>query len=114
MKQEELKRLRRAYQYQKMAIQALLPDKTAKHLEIITNELKSMILEGVADCLSGTRNGNETQKYSSQGWTTSKKEESGSLSQEAKETKPDKFSVQPEKKVPIEKHSNQVKKISIQ
>lgn len=132
MKQEEIKRLRKAYQYQKLAVQSLLPEKTVKHLEVITNEIKTMILEGVADCLSGTITGNETQKYSSQGWSTAEKEEpaakikkettqhkilpqeAASLSQEAEGTKPDKFPVQPEQNIQNERHSDKVRKISIQ
>lgn len=132
MKQEELERFKKAYQYQKLAIQALLPEKTVKHLEIIRNEMKTMLLEGVADCLSGTITGKETQKYSSKGWSTAEKEkssakikkettqdktlpqEAASLSQEAKKTKPDKFPVQPEKNIQNERQSDKIRKISIQ
>ena len=45
MNKTMIKRLKTAGEYQKKAILALLPERTAGHLDVIGNEMKQMVAE---------------------------------------------------------------------
>jgi hypothetical protein len=51
MNKETISRLRKAAKYEKMAIQALFPERAAKHMEVIEKELRSMFMEMVVDVI---------------------------------------------------------------
>lgn len=53
MDREVFHRLKTAADYQKKAIRALLPEKMEKHLDVIENEIKSMVLEAAAELVKG-------------------------------------------------------------
>jgi hypothetical protein len=51
MNRETISRLRKAGEYEKMAIKALFPEKAAKHIEVIEKELHAMVMEMVVDAI---------------------------------------------------------------
>lgn len=51
MNQETLNRLREAKRYEIMAIKALFPEKTSKHIDIIEKEVKAIMREFVIDII---------------------------------------------------------------
>lgn len=51
MSKEIVNRLIKAGKYEKMAIHALLPERAAKHMEVIEKELRTMFMEAVADVI---------------------------------------------------------------
>ena len=64
MDREMMQRLKTAGEYQKKAIRALFPEKMAKHLDVIENELKWMAAEALAELVKehGTKCG-DTEEY---------------------------------------------------
>ena len=46
---EFIKRLKEAAGYQRQAVKCLLPESMGKHLDVIGNELKMMIIEAAVD-----------------------------------------------------------------
>ena len=54
MNKTMIKRLKKAGEYQKKAILALLPERTAGHLDVIGNEMKQMVAEMLPEMLPGS------------------------------------------------------------
>lgn len=64
MNKEMLYRMKKAGEYQKMAIRALFPEKVGGHLDVIEKEIKMMAAELAADVVRECRKNNtcdETQ-----------------------------------------------------
>ena len=51
MNKEMIQRMKIAGEYQKKAIHALFPEEMGKHLDVIENELKMMVMEAAAELL---------------------------------------------------------------
>lgn len=81
MNQDNLKRVKEAYKYQKLAFRALLPESMAGHMDVIEKELKAMLIEGAGCVLEKGRSENHNNRYSSKGWSTDGKNEEQSQSQ---------------------------------
>lgn len=57
------KRIMEAKKYQKMAIQALIPEEQKQHMECIEKEMKTMLVNGVLDLLIETGTMERVMKY---------------------------------------------------
>lgn len=57
------KRIMEAKKYQKMAIQALIPEEQKQHMECIEKEMKTMLVNGVLDLLVETGTMERVMKY---------------------------------------------------
>lgn len=65
MNKEILGRLRKAGEYEKLAIRSLLSERAVKHMEVIEKEVHTMFMEMVADavrCEETDRNGEKASK----------------------------------------------------
>ena len=64
MDRELLHRLKMAADYQRKAMRALMPEKMGKHLDVIENEIKCMVMEAAAELLKecgGSEKASESQ-----------------------------------------------------
>lgn len=57
------KRIMEAKKYQKMAIQALIPEEQKQHMECIEKEMKTMLVNGVLDLMIETGTMERVMKY---------------------------------------------------
>lgn len=51
MNKELIRRLKKSSEYENMAIKALFPERTVKHIEVIEKELHSMFMEMIVDAI---------------------------------------------------------------
>jgi hypothetical protein len=72
MNNETMSRLKKASEYEKMAIKALFPERAARHIEVIEKEIHTMFMEMVVDairyeeagCKENCQNNTEKEKTS--------------------------------------------------
>lgn len=80
MNAKTLERLKEAGEYQKMAVKALLPEYTHKHVEVIEGELKAIFWECIGETVKNkweaeTTNVMKSETENSQGNTAVKRQQ---------------------------------------